>query len=198
LHPYANQTINPLLAEMDGFVQKEGVIVLGATNRREDLDKALLRPGRFDVEVHVPVPDYEGRLEIIQLYLSKVKKGPDVNEEKLSRGTTGFTGADIENLVNQAALKAAMDGADYVCMKHLEFSRDKILMGPERKTRIPDEEANKVTPYHEGGHALLVAYYTKDAQTLHKVTIIPRGPSLGHVSFEFILVIYSRKFSLNF
>ncbi|CAG0924618.1 unnamed protein product, partial [Notodromas monacha] len=179
LHPYANQTINQLLAEMDGFVQNEGVIVLGATNRREDLDKALLRPGRFDVEVQVPVPDYEGRVDIIKLYLGKVKFGPDVNEEKLSRGTTGFTGADIENLVNQAALKAAMDGSDYVLMKHLEFARDKILMGPERKSRIPDEETNKLTAFHEGGHAL-VAYYTKEAQTLHKVTIIPRGPSLGH------------------
>jgi ATP-dependent metalloprotease len=182
LHPYANQTINQLLAEMDGFVQNEGVIVLGATNRREDLDKALLRPGRFDVEVQVPVPDYEGRLEIIKLYLTKVKGGPDVNEEKLSRGTTGFTGADIENLVNQAALKAAMDGSDYVQQKHLEFARDKILMGPERKSRIPDEETNRLTAFHEGGHAL-VAYYTKEAQTLHKVTIIPRGPSLGHTSY---------------
>ncbi|XP_054162272.1 ATP-dependent zinc metalloprotease YME1L-like [Oppia nitens] len=181
LHPYANQTINQLLTEMDGFRQNEGVIVLGATNRRDDLDKALLRPGRFDVEVQVPVPDFHGRKEILQLYLSKVKYSSDVNIDMLSRGTTGFTGADLENLVNQAALRAAIDGQTSVDMKYLENSRDKILMGPERKSRIPDEEANVITAYHEGGHAL-VAHFTKDAHPIHKVTIVPRGPSLGHTA----------------
>ncbi|XP_075224249.1 ATP-dependent zinc metalloprotease YME1L isoform X2 [Lycorma delicatula] len=181
LHPYANQTINQLLSEMDGFHQNEGVIVLGATNRRDDLDKALLRPGRFDIEVNVPTPDLTGRKEILSLYLSKIlSKGVDV--ELLARGTTGFTGADLENMVNQAALKAAIDGAESVTMKHLENARDKVLMGPERKSRIPDEEANEITAYHEGGHAV-VAYYTKDSHPLHKVTIIPRGPSLGHTAY---------------
>ncbi|XP_030745502.1 ATP-dependent zinc metalloprotease YME1 homolog [Sitophilus oryzae] len=181
LHPYANQTINQLLSEMDGFHQNEGVIVLGATNRREDLDQALLRPGRFDVEVTVPTPDYTGRKEILGLYLSKIL-AKDVDLELLARGTTGFTGADLENMVNQAALRAAIDGADFVSMKHLEFARDKVIMGPERKCRIPDEEANLITAYHEGGHAL-VAYYTKESHPLHKVTIIPRGPSLGHTAY---------------
>ncbi|KAF7270297.1 hypothetical protein GWI33_016760 [Rhynchophorus ferrugineus] len=181
LHPYANQTINQLLSEMDGFHQNEGVIVLGATNRRDDLDQALLRPGRFDVEVTVPTPDYTGRKEILGLYLSKIL-AKDVDLELLARGTTGFTGADLENMVNQAALRAAIDGADSVTMKHLEFARDKVLMGPERKGRIPDEEANLITAYHEGGHAI-VAYYTKDSHPLHKVTIIPRGPSLGHTAY---------------
>ncbi|XP_066157472.1 ATP-dependent zinc metalloprotease YME1L [Euwallacea fornicatus] len=181
LHPYANQTINQLLSEMDGFHQNEGVIVLGATNRREDLDQALLRPGRFDVEVTVPTPDYIGRKEILSLYLGKIL-AKDVDLELLARGTTGFTGADLENLVNQAALKAAIDGADWVGMKHLESARDKVLMGPERKSRIPDEEANLITAYHEGGHAI-VAYYTKGSHPLHKVTIIPRGPSLGHTAY---------------
>ncbi|XP_045128695.1 ATP-dependent zinc metalloprotease YME1L-like [Portunus trituberculatus] len=182
LHPYANQTINQLLSEMDGFHKNEGVIVLGATNRRDDLDKALLRPGRFDVEVQVPIPDLAGRKEIFEYYLGKVKMGDDVDKIVLSRGTTGFTGADIKNVTNQAALRAAADQVDAVSMKHLEAARDKVLMGPERKSRIPDEEANLVTAYHEGGHTL-VAYYTRDSHPLHKVTIIPRGPSLGHTAY---------------
>ncbi|XP_076062132.1 ATP-dependent zinc metalloprotease YME1L [Oratosquilla oratoria] len=182
LHPYANQTINQLLSEMDGFHKNEGVIVLGATNRRDDLDKALLRPGRFDVEVQVPMPDLVGRKEILSYYLGKVKQGPDVEMNVLARGTTRFTGADLKNMVNQAALRAAADGMDAVSMKHLEDARDKVLMGPEKKTRIPDEEANWITAYHEGGHTL-VAYYTPDAWPLHKVTIIPRGPSLGHTAY---------------
>ncbi|XP_015919299.2 ATP-dependent zinc metalloprotease YME1L [Parasteatoda tepidariorum] len=182
LHPYANQTINQLLTEMDGFRQNEGVIVLGATNRRDDLDKALLRPGRFDVEITVSVPDLNGRKEILQLYLGKVKMAQDVDVDMLARGTTGFTGADLENMVNQAALRAAIDQEHSVTMSYLENARDKVLMGPERKSRIPDEEANVITAYHEAGHAL-VAHYTKDSHPLHKVTIIPRGPSLGHTAY---------------
>lgn len=181
LHPYANQTINQLLSEMDGFHQNEGVIVLGATNRREDLDKALLRPGRFDVEVTVPAPDFSGRKEILTLYLSQIRSS-GINVDILARGTTGFTGADLENMVNQAALRAAIDGAESVTMKYLENARDKVLMGPERKSRIPDEETNEITAYHEGGHAI-VAYFTKESHPLHKVTIIPRGPSLGHTAY---------------
>lgn len=182
LHPYANQTINQLLTEMDGFRQNEGVIVLGATNRRDDLDKALIRPGRFDVEIQVPLPDFEGRKEIIKLYLDKIKYSSNVDLDVLARGTTGFTGADLENMINQAALRAAIDGLSSVTMDYIENSRDKVLMGPEKKSRIPDEEANKITAYHEAGHAL-VAYYTKDSHPLHKVTIIPRGPSLGHTAY---------------
>uniref|UniRef100_A0A336MV38 CSON005758 protein n=1 Tax=Culicoides sonorensis TaxID=179676 RepID=A0A336MV38_CULSO len=181
LHPYANQTINQLLSEMDGFHQNEGVIVLGATNRRDDLDQAILRPGRFDVEVNVPTPDFTGRKEILAHYLARVKS-LDIDVDQLARGTTGFTGADIENMVNQAALKAAIDGAEAVLMKHLESARDKVMMGPERKARLPDEEANRITAYHEGGHAI-VAYYTKESHPLHKVTIMPRGPSLGHTAY---------------
>ncbi|VVC34208.1 Hypothetical protein CINCED_3A008503 [Cinara cedri] len=128
LHPYANQTINQLLTEMDGFHQNQNIIVLGATNRREDLDRALLRPGRFDIEVDVPLPDYVGRKQILELYLKKIMcKGIDI--DILSRGTSGFTGADIENMINQAAVKAASDGEKTVTMKYLEISRDKILMG---------------------------------------------------------------------
>ncbi|KAI9583745.1 ATP-dependent zinc metalloprotease YME1L isoform X1 [Glossina fuscipes] len=181
LHPYANQTINQLLSEMDGFHQNAGVIVLGATNRRDDLDQALLRPGRFDVEVVVNAPDFSGRKEIITLYLSKILHD-EIDLDILARGTSGFTGADLENMINQAALRAAIDGAETVTMKHLETARDKVLMGPERKARLPDEEANLITAYHEGGHAI-VAYYTKESHPLHKVTIMPRGPSLGHTAY---------------
>lgn len=181
LHPYANQTINQLLSEMDGFHQNEGVIVLGATNRREDLDKALMRPGRFDVQIVIHRPDYLGRKEILDLYLSRVLTR-DVDTEYLARCTTGFTGADLENMINQAALKAAINDADYVTMTHLEYARDKVLMGPEIKRRINDEEGNKITAYHEAGHAL-VTYYTKDSPPIHKVTIVPRGQSLGHTSY---------------
>lgn len=181
LHPYANQTINQLLAEMDGFHQNEGVVVLGATNRRDDLDKALLRPGRFDIEVNVPPPDYTGRREILDLYLGKIVS-KNIDTDTLARGTTGFTGADLESMVNQAALRAAIDGVQHVSMKYLEYARDKVLMGPERKSRLPDEETNAITAYHEGGHAV-VAFYTKHSHPLHKVTIIPRGSSLGHTAY---------------
>ncbi|XP_022163415.1 ATP-dependent zinc metalloprotease YME1 homolog [Myzus persicae] len=179
--PYSNQTINQLLTEMDGFHQNQNIIVLGATNRREDLDQALLRPGRFDIEVYVSYPDYEGRKQIIDLYLKKILN-KDIDVDLLARGTSGFTGADIENMVNLAAVKAASDGATTVSMKYLEISRDKILMGPEKKTKIPDEEANTITAYHESGHAI-VAYFTKDSHPLHKVTIMPRGSSLGHTAY---------------
>ena len=181
LHPYANQTINQLLSEMDGFLQNEGVIVLGATNRRDDLDKALMRPGRFDVEIFVQKPDYLGRKDILDLYLSRISTR-DVDVEYLARCTVGFTGADIETMVNQAALKAAVNNADYVTIKDLEHARDKVVMGPEGKRRTNNEETNLITAYHEAGHAI-VGYYTKDSTPIHKVTIIPRGPSLGHTSF---------------
>ncbi|XP_032671789.1 ATP-dependent zinc metalloprotease YME1L [Odontomachus brunneus] len=181
LHPYANQTINQLLSEMDGFRQNEGVIVLGATNRRKDLDKALMRPGRFDVEIYVNKPDYLGRKEILDLYLSKILTH-EIDTVYLARCTTGFTGADLENMINQAALRAAIDEADCVTMKHLEYARDKVLMGPEGKLKYRDEEVNRITAYHEAGHAL-VTFFTTDAPPLHKVTIVPRASSLGHTSY---------------
>uniref|UniRef100_H2TUE7 YME1 like 1 ATPase n=1 Tax=Takifugu rubripes TaxID=31033 RepID=H2TUE7_TAKRU len=173
MHPYSRQTINQLLAEMDGFKPNEGVIVIGATNFAEALDNALIRPGRFDMQVTVPHPDVKGRTEILNWYLSKIKI--------IARGTVGFSGAELENLVNQAALKAAVDEKEMVTMKDLEFAKDKILMGPERRSVEIDKKNKTITAYHESGHAI-VAYFTKDAMPINKATIMPRGPTLGHVS----------------
>lgn len=182
IHPYANQTINQLLAEMDGFNQNEGVIIIGATNRVEDLDKALLRAGRFDLRVMVNPPDLLGRKDIFKHYLNKIVHTDELDVDVLAKGTTGFTGADIENMVNQAALRAAIDGYPMVMIPHFEEARDRILMGPARlRGRLPDEEANRITAYHEAGHTL-VGLFTKDSIPLHKVTIIPRGQSLGHTA----------------
>ncbi|KAM9774925.1 ATP-dependent zinc metalloprotease YME1L1-like isoform 1-T1 [Syngnathus typhle] len=181
MHPYSRQTINQLLAEMDGFKPNEGVIVIGATNFAEALDNALVRPGRFDMQVTVPRPDIKGRTEILDWYLNKIKVDSEVEPEIIARGTVGFTGAELENLVNQAALKAAMDGKEMVGMKDLEFAKDKILMGPERRSVVIDKKNKTITAYHESGHAI-VAYYTKDAMPINKATIMPRGPTLGHVS----------------
>ncbi|KRY77249.1 ATP-dependent zinc metalloprotease YME1 -like protein, partial [Trichinella pseudospiralis] len=179
---YPNQTLNQLLSEMDGFQPSEGVIVLAATNRHEDLDPALLRPGRFDLELHLSLPDVRGRTDIFKLYLSKIKADANVDAELLARGTVGFSGADIENMVNQAALKSASDGQKSVTMEYLEMAKDLILMGPPRKNYIPDEKDNLVTAYHEAGHAL-VSYFTKHATPVHRITILPRGSSLGLTTF---------------
>ncbi|XP_029970280.1 ATP-dependent zinc metalloprotease YME1L1-like isoform X2 [Salarias fasciatus] len=181
MHPYSRQTINQLLAEMDGFKPNEGVIIIGATNFPEALDNALIRPGRFDMQVTVPKPDVKGRTEILNWYLKKIKVDPAIEAKIIARGTVGFSGADLENLVNQAALKAAVDGKDMVTLKELEFAKDKILMGPERRSAEIDNKNKRITAYHESGHAI-VAYYTKDAMPINKATIMPRGPSLGHVS----------------
>ncbi|XP_051266093.1 ATP-dependent zinc metalloprotease YME1L1b [Dicentrarchus labrax] len=181
MHPYSRQTINQLLAEMDGFKPNEGVIIIGATNFPEALDNALIRPGRFDMQVTVPKPDVKGRTEILNWYLKKIKVDPAIEANIIARGTVGFSGADLENLVNQAALKAAVDGKDMVTLKELEFAKDKILMGPERRSAEIDKKNKMITAYHESGHAI-VAYYTKDAMPINKATIMPRGPSLGHVS----------------
>ncbi|KAM9789682.1 ATP-dependent zinc metalloprotease YME1L1-like [Neosynchiropus ocellatus] len=181
MHPYSRQTINQLLAEMDGFKTNEGVIIIGATNFPEALDNALVRPGRFDMQVTVPKPDVKGRTEILNWYLKKIKVDPAIEAKIIARGTVGFSGADLENLVNQAALKAAVDGKDMVSMKELEFAKDKILMGPERRSAEIDKKNRQITAYHESGHAI-VAFYTKDAMPINKATIMPRGPSLGHVS----------------
>ncbi|KAM9163626.1 ATP-dependent zinc metalloprotease YME1L1 [Pangshura tecta] len=181
MHPYSRQTINQLLAEMDGFKPNEGVIIIGATNFPEALDNALIRPGRFDMQVTVPRPDVKGRTEILRWYLNKIKYDQSLDPEIIARGTVGFSGAELENLVNQAALKAAVDGKDMVTMKELEFSKDKILMGPERRSVEIDNKNKTITAYHESGHAI-IAYYTKDAMPINKATIMPRGPTLGHVS----------------
>ncbi|XP_054260337.1 ATP-dependent zinc metalloprotease YME1L-like [Macrosteles quadrilineatus] len=181
MHPHANDTINQLLIEMDGFKSNSGIVVLGATNRRGDLDTALLRPGRFDVEVNVSVPDYTGRTELLNHYLGQVPHG-DIDLGKIARVTTNLTGADIESMVNQAALRAAVLGTELVTAEHIEYAIDKALMGPEKLSKILDEETNKITAYHEGGHTV-VAYFTEHAQPLHKVSIIARGSSLGHTSF---------------
>ncbi|KAM4706045.1 ATP-dependent zinc metalloprotease YME1L1 [Rhinophrynus dorsalis] len=181
MHPYSRQTINQLLAEMDGFKPNEGVIIIGATNFPEALDNALVRPGRFDMQVTVPRPDVKGRTEILKWYLSKIKFDITIDPEIIARGTVGFSGAELENLVNQAALKAAVDGKDMVTMKELEFAKDKILMGPERRSVEIDRRNKTITAYHESGHAI-IAYYTKDAMPINKATIMPRGPTLGHVS----------------
>ncbi|CAF0725828.1 unnamed protein product [Brachionus calyciflorus] len=181
IHPHANQTINQLLAEMDGFQKNEGVIVLGATNRRDTLDSALLRPGRFDVEVRIDKPDFKARVEILEFYLDKVAKDKNVDVEFMAKQLAGFGGSAIENVVNQAALRAAVTSSNTVKMEHLEWALDRTLLG-YGKSRLADEECNKNTAYHEAGH-VLVAYYTKDSDPLHKVTILPRSQSLGHTAF---------------
>jgi len=181
LHPYANQTINQLLAEMDGFNKSEGVVVLGATNKRENLDPALLRPGRFDVEVQVWPPDLKGRTELFDHYLSKVKADSnEVNAASLAKKTVGFLGAQIANMVNQAAIKAARENASLITMKDLEWALDKERMGPEKKNKIDDKEALRRTASHEAGHTI-VNYFTKHALPINKVTITPRGHTLGRL-----------------
>jgi ATP-dependent metalloprotease len=175
-------TLNELLVQMDGFDENNGIIVIGATNFAESLDDALLRPGRFDKQVTVPLPDVGGRKEILEMYAKKTKIAPDVDLEVLARGTTGFSGADLFNLMNQAALKAAVDGLPHVTMTVLEYAKDKILMGAERTSAIISPETAKSTAYHEAGHAL-VAVMTPGAMPVHKATIMPRGRSLGMVGF---------------
>jgi len=182
LHPYANQTINQLLSEMDGFASNEGVIVLGATNRVDQLDKALLRPGRFDTKVEVPPPDKKGRKEILHLYLGKIKHDiPSIDVDTLTSLTIGFTGADIENMVNTAALRAATIGNNFVTMDEFRYAFDKIQIGTDNKSRTRDQEDLKITAYHEAGHTL-VAYFTKYANPIYKVTIISKGRTGGHMA----------------
>ena len=175
-------TLNQLLTEMDGFNSSDvqGIVVLAATNTPEALDKALVRPGRFDRTVAVPNPDVEGRKQILQVHSKNVKLAKDVDFEIVARGTPGFSGADLANLVNIAALKAALDDETEVKNSHLDHAKDRILMGAERKSAVITEENRKLTAYHEGGHAL-VALRTQGARPVHKATIVPRGHALGMV-----------------
>ena len=177
-HDEREQTLNQLLVEMDGFESNEGVILIAATNRPDVLDPALLRPGRFDRQVVVPTPDVKGRLKILEVHTRRTPLGKDVNLEVIARGTPGFSGASLENLVNEAALQAARLGQDVLHMKDFEYAKDKVLMGKERRSLILSDEEKRTTAYHEGGHAL-VARLLPGTDPVHKVTIIPRGRALG-------------------
>jgi cell division protease FtsH len=177
-HDEREQTLNALLVEMDGFESNEGVILIAATNRPDVLDPALLRPGRFDRQVVVPNPDLHGRIKILEVHTRRTPLAADVNLETLARGTPGFSGADLENLVNEAALHAAKLGQDKVAMHNFEEAKDKVLMGKERRSMILSEEEKRTTAYHEAGHTL-VARCLPGTDPVHKVTIIPRGRALG-------------------
>jgi cell division protease FtsH len=177
-HDEREQTLNALLVEMDGFEGNEGIIIIAATNRPDVLDPALLRPGRFDRQIVVPTPDVKGRLEILKVHTRNIPLAEDVNLEKIARGTPGFSGADLANLVNEAALLAARKTKDKVDMSDFESAKDKVLMGVERRSMVLSDAEKKNTAYHEAGHAL-VAKLTPGTDPIHKVSIIPRGRALG-------------------
>jgi len=174
------QTLNQLLVEMDGFDTNEGIILIAATNRPDVLDPALLRPGRFDRQVVVPNPDLIGREAILKVHAKKINLGPDVKLRTVARGTPGFSGADLANLINESALLAARKNKRVVTMEDVEEAKDKVMMGAERKSMVMTEDEKKLTAYHEGGHAI-VSFNLKDADPIHKATIIPRGRALGMV-----------------
>ncbi|WP_353208941.1 ATP-dependent zinc metalloprotease FtsH [Sphingorhabdus sp.] len=174
------QTLNQLLVEMDGFEANEGIIIVAATNRPDVLDPALLRPGRFDRQVVVPRPDIDGRVKILEVHIRKVPLAPDVDGRVIARGTPGFSGADLANLVNEAALLAARRGKRLVAMQEFEDAKDKVMMGTERKSMVMTEDEKKMTAYHEAGHAI-VSIHEVASDPIHKATIIPRGRALGMV-----------------
>ncbi|MDR1474304.1 MAG: ATP-dependent zinc metalloprotease FtsH [Endomicrobium sp.] len=178
-HDEREQTLNQLLVEMDGFDTKEGVILIAATNRPDVLDPALLRPGRFDRQVVVPSPDLKDREEILSVHAQKIKLDTDVNLNVIARRTPGFVGADLANLINEAALLAARNGQKAVNMKNMEEAIDRILAGPQRKSRMMSDKEKKVIAYHEAGHTI-VAKLLPTADPVHKVSIVPRGPALGY------------------
>jgi cell division protease FtsH len=177
-HDEREQTLNQLLVEMDGFDSKSGIIMLAATNRADILDPALLRPGRFDRQIVVDRPDLPGREKILRVHTRGKPLGPDVTIETLARGTPGFTGADLANLVNEAALFAARHDKDRTEMSEMEEAVDRIIAGPERKTRLISDKEKEITAYHEAGHAIVGALLP-EADSVHKITIIPRGQALG-------------------
>lgn len=179
---YAKQTLNQLLVELDGFSQTEGIIIIGATNFPESLDKALTRPGRFDKEVIVDLPDVRGRVDILKHHMQNVETAENVEPSIIARGTPGLSGAELMNLVNQAAVHASQLSAPAVDMSHFEWAKDKILMGAAKKKMVITEEARKNTAYHEAGHAIM-AMYSAAATPLYKATILPRGRALG-VTFQ--------------
>ena len=181
-HDEREQTLNQLLVEMDGFESNDGVILVAATNRPDVLDPALLRPGRFDRRVVVGLPDMRGREEVLRVHIKKVPVSDDVNLNVLARGTPGFSGADLANMVNEAALNGARLNRKQVTMYDFELAKDKVLMGAERKSMLLTDEEKRVTAYHEGGHAL-VSYLRDHSDPIHKVTIIPRGMALGVTIF---------------
>jgi cell division protease FtsH len=181
-HDEREQTLNQLLVEMDGFEGNEGVIVIAATNRPDVLDPALLRPGRFDRQVVVPLPDIKGREQILKVHLKKVPKDDGVEPLPIAQGTPGFSGADLANLVNEAALYAARENQRTVTMAHLDKAKDKIMMGSERKSMVMDEQEKKLTAFHEAGHAI-VGLLVPEHDPVYKVTIIPRGRALGVTMF---------------
>jgi cell division protease FtsH len=175
------QTLNQLLVEMDGFADNNGIIVIAATNRPDVLDNALLRPGRFDRKITVSIPDVKGREMILKVHTVKTPLAPDVNMAIIARGTPGFSGADLANLVNEAALNAARVDCNFITMKELESAKDKIIMGSERKSLIITEKQKRLIAYHEGGHAL-VAVLLPESNPVHKATIIPTSKALGYVA----------------
>jgi cell division protease FtsH len=181
-HDEREQTLNQLLVEMDGFEGNEGIIVIAATNRPDVLDPALLRPGRFDRQVVVPLPDLRGREQILKVHMKKVPIGDDVDPHRIARGTPGFSGADLANLVNEAALFAARENHKEVNMSHFERAKDKIMMGAERKSMVMSEDEKKLTAYHEAGHAI-VGRVVPEHDPVYKVSIIPRGRALGVTMF---------------
>ena len=174
------QTLNQLLVEMDGFEANEGIIIVAATNRPDVLDPALLRPGRFDRQVVVPRPDIEGRVKILEVHMKKVPLAPDVDSRTIARGTPGFSGADLANLVNEAALMGARKGKRLVAMAEFEEAKDKVMMGAERRSMVMTEDEKRMTAYHEAGHAI-VSIHEQASDPIHKATIIPRGRALGMV-----------------
>jgi len=177
-HDEREQTLNAILVEMDGFDTNDQVIVVASTNRVDVLDPALTRPGRFDRQVYVPLPDVKGRMEILKVHSRKVKLGPDVDLARLARATPGFSGADLAAIINEAALHATLANKEFIEQEDLEESRDKVRFGRANKSRVMDEKEKTATAYHEAGHAV-VQWLEKDADPIHKVTIIPRGRSLG-------------------
>ncbi|NTW70220.1 MAG: ATP-dependent metallopeptidase FtsH/Yme1/Tma family protein [Chlorobiaceae bacterium] len=181
-HDEREQTLNQLLVEMDGFTTSENVILIAATNRPDVLDSALLRPGRFDRQITIDKPDIRGREAILKIHTRNTPLGENIDLSVQAKSTPGFSGADLANLVNEAALLAARNGQDLITVDNFEQARDKILMGPERKSMIISDEQKKLTAYHEAGH-VLVAIYTRGSDPIHKVTIIPRGRSLGLTAY---------------